>query len=192
MTTIKKIVFSRTIKPLSIQIGTKHFWATGFQICSYKGSSPFSRGDNTEIAKIYTRCLGKFLMHVWGGGAPELLFHHPSLPRCMKSLVHLVSWMYYLLSCAYNVPSRTWMYDFVTLSSTYDRERRKNDLVCRMYDLICRMCDLVCRMDDLVSHAYVRCQSSILTKKWSNYNAWNCENMPINVEIKNKYLVTSQ
>ena len=66
------------------------------------------------------------------------------------------------------------------------------------------MCDLVCRMDDLVSHAYVRCQSSILTKKWSNYNAWNCENMPINVEIKIinvqiyffltnfKYLVTSQ
>lgn len=124
-------------------------------------------------------------MHDLGEGAPELLFHQPSLPRCMKSLVHLVSWMYYLLSCAYNVPSRTWMYDFVTLSSTYDRERRKNDLVCRMYDLICRMCDLVCRMDDLVSHAYVRCQSSILTKKWSNYNAWNCENMPINVEIKN-------
>ena len=37
------------------QIGTKHPWVKGIQVCSNKGSCPFPRGDNYEKVKIHWR-----------------------------------------------------------------------------------------------------------------------------------------
>ena len=46
-----KIFFSRTTRPISFKLETKHVWVMGVQVCSNEGPCPFPRGDNYEIAK---------------------------------------------------------------------------------------------------------------------------------------------
>ena len=46
-----KIFFSRSTGPISTKHGTMHSCVKDFQICSYGGPHPFSRGDNYEMAQ---------------------------------------------------------------------------------------------------------------------------------------------
>jgi hypothetical protein len=48
-----KIFFSRTSWPILTRLGTNYPWVKGIQICSKKGDSPSSRGDNSERVKIH-------------------------------------------------------------------------------------------------------------------------------------------
>jgi hypothetical protein len=49
----KKILFSRTSRPISIKLGTTHPWVNGILNCSNKGSGPLQRGDNDKNANIW-------------------------------------------------------------------------------------------------------------------------------------------
>ena len=45
---------SSSPEPLDqFQLGTKHPFVKGIQVCSNEGPRPFARGDKKEIAKIY-------------------------------------------------------------------------------------------------------------------------------------------
>ena len=46
-----KIKESASTWPISIQLGTKHRWVKGIQVCSNEGPRPFPRGDNYEVPK---------------------------------------------------------------------------------------------------------------------------------------------
>ena len=48
-----KIFISRTARPISTKLGTKHPWVMGIQFYSNEGPRPFPRGDNYKIAKIH-------------------------------------------------------------------------------------------------------------------------------------------
>ena len=48
-----KIVFSRTTRPISTKLGTKHPWVKGIQVYSNEGAHTFPRGNNYEIEKIH-------------------------------------------------------------------------------------------------------------------------------------------
>jgi hypothetical protein len=50
---LKKKVFSRTNRPISIQLDTNHPWVKGISNCSNKGPGPLQRGDNHKNAKIW-------------------------------------------------------------------------------------------------------------------------------------------
>ena len=52
-----KMFFSRTTKPISTKLCTKHSWVMGIQVCSNEGSRPFPRGGNYKKAKIHWRNL---------------------------------------------------------------------------------------------------------------------------------------
>jgi hypothetical protein len=49
---LKNIFFSRTSRPISIKLGTKHPWVKGILNCSNKGPGPFQRGDNHKMQKF--------------------------------------------------------------------------------------------------------------------------------------------
>ena len=44
---------SKTTRPISTKLGTKHYWLKGIQDCSSEGPRPFPKGDNYEMAKIH-------------------------------------------------------------------------------------------------------------------------------------------
>ena len=48
-----KLFFSRTTKPITTKICTKHSWAKGIQVFTNEGPHPFPGGDNYEIAKTH-------------------------------------------------------------------------------------------------------------------------------------------
>jgi hypothetical protein len=48
---LKKIFFSRTIRPISIKLGINP-WVKGILNCSNKGPGPVQRGDNPKNAKM--------------------------------------------------------------------------------------------------------------------------------------------
>ena len=48
-----KLFFSRTTKPITTKICTKHSRAKGIQVCTNEGPHPFPGGDNYEIAKTH-------------------------------------------------------------------------------------------------------------------------------------------
>jgi hypothetical protein len=50
---IKKKVFSRTSKPISIKLGKNHPWVRGIINCSNKGPGPLQREDNHKNANIW-------------------------------------------------------------------------------------------------------------------------------------------
>jgi hypothetical protein len=47
-----KILFSRTIEPILIRLGTNHSWVERIQICLNEGDNSSPRGDNSERVKI--------------------------------------------------------------------------------------------------------------------------------------------
>ena len=47
-----QIFFSRTTKPISTKLGTKHPWVTGIQVCSNEWPRPFPRGNKYKIVKL--------------------------------------------------------------------------------------------------------------------------------------------
>jgi hypothetical protein len=49
---MKKVLSSRTSRPISIKFGRNHPWVQGVLNCSNKGSGPLQRGDNLKNAKI--------------------------------------------------------------------------------------------------------------------------------------------
>jgi hypothetical protein len=49
---LKKILFSRTSRPVSIKLDTNHDWVKGILNCINKGLDPLQRGDNYKIAKM--------------------------------------------------------------------------------------------------------------------------------------------
>ena len=51
-----RIFISRTTWPISTKFGTRHPWFKGIQVCQMMGHA-FSKGDNSEIAKMYWRNL---------------------------------------------------------------------------------------------------------------------------------------
>ena len=40
----KNIFYSKTSRPITTELGTKHPWVKGIQVCSNEGHSPFSKG----------------------------------------------------------------------------------------------------------------------------------------------------
>ena len=46
-------VFSRTNRPISTKLGTKHPLVERIQICSNDGPRPSTRGDKSEIVNFY-------------------------------------------------------------------------------------------------------------------------------------------
>ena len=50
---IEKIFFSKTNRPISTKLGTKHPWAERIQIYSNDGPRPSTRGDKSEIVNFY-------------------------------------------------------------------------------------------------------------------------------------------
>ena len=55
-----KIFSSRTTKPITIKLDTKHSWMKRIKICSFEGWRPFLRGDNYIKVKIHWRNLKVF------------------------------------------------------------------------------------------------------------------------------------
>ena len=53
--------FSRTKGTISTELGTKHPWVKGIQVCSNEGHCLFPRTDNFETAKIHWQNLKKQL-----------------------------------------------------------------------------------------------------------------------------------
>jgi hypothetical protein len=49
---MKKKIFSRTRRPISIKLSTNDPWVKGILICSKKGPGPLQRRDNHRNAKI--------------------------------------------------------------------------------------------------------------------------------------------
>jgi len=49
---LKKIFFSRTIRPISTNLGRKHAWGIGIKICSNKGAGPSWGPLRGKIRKI--------------------------------------------------------------------------------------------------------------------------------------------
>ena len=71
------LFFSRTTRPISIKLRTKHNWMWGIQVCSNEGLRPFPRGDNYEIAKYIYEIKKKF--------SPEPLSQFQrNLPQCIR------------------------------------------------------------------------------------------------------------
>jgi hypothetical protein len=44
-------VFSKTRRPISMTLGTNHFWVKGILYSTNKGPEPLRRGDNYKNAK---------------------------------------------------------------------------------------------------------------------------------------------
>ena len=74
---IKKILFSRTIEPITIKLGTKHPWVKWIQVCSKEGPHPFPRGDNYEIVKIHYRNLKILVSKTTGSISTKIGTKHP-------------------------------------------------------------------------------------------------------------------
>jgi hypothetical protein len=49
---LKKIIFSRTSRPVSIILCTNHPYLKGIQYCTNQGPGHFQRGDNLKNAKM--------------------------------------------------------------------------------------------------------------------------------------------
>jgi hypothetical protein len=49
---LKILIFSRTCKTISIELGTNHPWVKGIQVYSNKGSGLLQTGDNDKNAQI--------------------------------------------------------------------------------------------------------------------------------------------
>jgi hypothetical protein len=49
---ILKIIFSRTTRPILIELSISHSWVKGILNCSNKEPGPLQRGDNYKIAKM--------------------------------------------------------------------------------------------------------------------------------------------
>jgi hypothetical protein len=47
-----KKIFSRTSRPISINLGINYPWVKGILNCSNKGPGPLQRGDNLKNAKM--------------------------------------------------------------------------------------------------------------------------------------------
>jgi hypothetical protein len=45
----KKNFFSRTSRPISIELGMNHPWVKGILNCSNRGPGPFQMGDNHKM-----------------------------------------------------------------------------------------------------------------------------------------------
>jgi hypothetical protein len=50
---LKKKIFSRISRSISIKLGTNHPSVKGIQNCSNQGPGPLQRGDNHKNAKIW-------------------------------------------------------------------------------------------------------------------------------------------
>ena len=72
-----KIFFSRTTKPISTKLGTKHSWVKGIQVWSNEGPRPFPRGDNCEIVKIHWQYLKIFFSRTTEPFSTKLGTKHP-------------------------------------------------------------------------------------------------------------------
>ena len=77
---VKLFTFSSpSPKPLrhSQQLGTKHPWLEGIQLCSNEGPNLFSRGDNYEIPKIHLQNLKIFFSRTTWTVSTKLGMKHP-------------------------------------------------------------------------------------------------------------------
>ena len=72
-----KKFFSRTTRPISTKLGTKHHWMKGIQFCSNERPLPFPRGDNYEIVKIHWRNLKIVFSRTTGPISTKLGTMHP-------------------------------------------------------------------------------------------------------------------
>jgi hypothetical protein len=57
---LKKQIFFRTSRSVSIKHGTTHPWVKGFQNCTNEGPVPLQRGDNHKNAKEIGEIIEKF------------------------------------------------------------------------------------------------------------------------------------
>ena len=70
-------IFSRTTKPISTKLGTKHPWIIWFQVCSKEGPCPFSKGDTKEIVEIHLQSFKTFFSRITGPILINLGIKHP-------------------------------------------------------------------------------------------------------------------
>ena len=69
--------FSRTTRPISTKLGTKHPWMDGIKVCLNEGPRPSPRGDNSKNVKFYWKKLKIFLSRTTGLISSKLGTNHP-------------------------------------------------------------------------------------------------------------------